>query len=270
MTAPDSLSTPQYTAALALAFAHGHRWSTGCSMDPDGRPELEAVRVAQEALRAEARDTGHVSLTSIDACVNAAADAGYHTWPGIDRPALDVAGVHRHTTGTRRLTWEVTRNGSVWLSIWRPGGESSVIAADIPHGGTPLLRARPNIRVRPDALARHVSALAVALRALGVGEDVIRAIYRRVPDGVEWLAEADAREAARRACAENTAPHYRERGLSCEGRPWYVAGYHGTGGGGILEWCDSEADARNVLDAMRQDPRYALLSVGRRDEEVAS
>lgn len=251
----------QYHAALALAEAHGHRWATGCAMQADEFPD---VRAAQRALVEQAASTGLVTLAAIDQCVEAAAGAGYNTWPGIDRPALDESGVHRHTTGTRRMTWEVTRNGSVWVSIWRPGGVMAVISADLPHGGT------PRIVVRPTAFARHVEALNVALRALGVGEERLRELFRRVPDGVEWLAEVDARESARRACEADTAPHYRERGLSCEGRPWYVAGYHGTGGGGILEWCDSEADARNVLDQMRQDPRYALLTVGRRDEEVAS
>lgn len=51
---------------------------------------------------------------------------------------------------------------------------------------------------------------------------------------------------------------YRYRGLPCSITPdeqlWYVGGQDKRGGGGVLEWCYDEADAKAVLADMHQDP----------------
>lgn len=57
-----------------------------------------------------------------------------------------------------------------------------------------------------------------------------------------------------------------ERGLPCNvvPNPWYVAGGYADGsGGGILEWCTDESDARAMLCEMRRAGKCRNLSIGR-------
>ena len=59
---------------------------------------------------------------------------------------------------------------------------------------------------------------------------------------------------------------YKFRGLPCNittvDKLWYVAGSFGSGGG-ILEWCYNEDDAKSVMKEMEKDPRFGNLCVNK-------
>jgi hypothetical protein len=64
---------------------------------------------------------------------------------------------------------------------------------------------------------------------------------------------------------------YKYRNLPCTVGRWFVSGIdRATNGGGVLEWCESEEDAYQVMAAMHQDPRFADLSVGQREEGASA
>jgi hypothetical protein len=59
---------------------------------------------------------------------------------------------------------------------------------------------------------------------------------------------------------------YQVRGLPCNIRPdhelWSIVGWYRDGtGGGILEWCYDELDARRLLQEIRRDPAYVNCRV---------
>jgi hypothetical protein len=62
---------------------------------------------------------------------------------------------------------------------------------------------------------------------------------------------------------QNFGPRYRFRGLPCSIQPddklWCVSGHHGSGGG-VLEWCYDEEDAKSMLKYMRGFPEFKNLS----------
>jgi hypothetical protein len=61
-------------------------------------------------------------------------------------------------------------------------------------------------------------------------------------------------------------PRYQFRGLPSSIKPdhelWCVSGHHGIGGG-VLEWCFDEEDAKYMLAYMRRFPEFKNLSAGR-------
>jgi sugar (pentulose or hexulose) kinase len=65
---------------------------------------------------------------------------------------------------------------------------------------------------------------------------------------------------------------YNYRGYPCNVLPdeemWYVAGMDGNGGG-ILEWCTSEQDAKDRMRIMKTFPQFANLRVGSNAEDNA-
>jgi hypothetical protein len=64
----------------------------------------------------------------------------------------------------------------------------------------------------------------------------------------------------------NTYGSYRYRGLPCTAGRWAVAGKHldedgDHVGGGVLEWCTSQDDARERMFLMGSDPQFTDLKV---------
>ena len=56
---------------------------------------------------------------------------------------------------------------------------------------------------------------------------------------------------------------YRYRGYTCHTRTWHVSGEDTGphGGGGVLEWCNDEVDAKERLRIMARYPQFKGLSV---------
>ena len=77
----------------------------------------------------------------------------------------------------------------------------------------------------------------------------------------------------RRHRQRDGAMKYKYRGLPCNVRPdadmWYVAGMDGNGGG-ILEWCTDEEDAKERLRIMKAFPQFKNLRVGSNAEDAAN
>lgn len=65
--------------------------------------------------------------------------------------------------------------------------------------------------------------------------------------------------------AEQFGHGYKPRGLPCniapEDKIWTVCGGYKGGGGGILEWCYDEADAKQMLEYMLPFPQFVGLSI---------
>lgn len=61
-------------------------------------------------------------------------------------------------------------------------------------------------------------------------------------------------------------PKYTYRSLSSMNRAWFVSGVDSQGGAGILEWCDSENDAKERLSIMKNYPQLSSLEIGFFDE----
>jgi hypothetical protein len=180
-TSTSTLTAVQYDAALALALAHGHNWARWAH--PGAAAYDEAMAPALARVQSE-RAAGAVTLAAINACAWKAQDLGL-ALPGIDGPSFEGPAV-AHTTGTGRLYWRVEPPGTVLIHVWRPGGETPCLAAMVVEGR--MFR----FTLGTGAEGRHVVALDVALRALGVAEKVRRALYMLVRDGGAVLAEADA------------------------------------------------------------------------------
>jgi hypothetical protein len=169
---------PQYGRARLLAEAHGHQWAAAAAF----------YARAFRGRRPSWADVARVSL-----------------WQNRDNqfagviPAPDDRGHVTHTTGTGRTSWDVAPDGTVEISIDRPGP----VPAYGPSASITVVRARvaPDGTVsasRGDADAeyfvRHVQALEAVLDALGVPavEEATAPLYEWAQDAPEALIAAEA------------------------------------------------------------------------------
>jgi hypothetical protein len=135
----DNVNTAQVIIAHRLATAHAHEWAF---MD-------EVVAVA-------AWKVGGWGL------IEALTDANRSDWAlcGISAPSV-VNGVVMHTTGSRRLRWQVYEDGHTVLWVSRPSGD--VLQASIwPDGRLSDATAVAGASFGP----RHVEALVAACQAV--------------------------------------------------------------------------------------------------------
>lgn len=59
---------------------------------------------------------------------------------------------------------------------------------------------------------------------------------------------------------------YYYRNLDCHNRTWHVSGDDTRpGGGGVLEWCNDEADAKERMSIMSKFPQFTGLEIGKWD-----
>jgi len=59
---------------------------------------------------------------------------------------------------------------------------------------------------------------------------------------------------------------YTYRGWNCRNRSWHVGGEDTNpngGGAGVLEWCDSEGDAKERIGIMARYPQFKGLTIGK-------
>lgn len=108
--------------------------------------------------------------------------------------------------------------------------------------------------------------LGIVANTYGLAIDPQQASLRELRSAVQALtvlAECMAAFAANpNASALVDCPDYVYRGLPCSIRDdselWAVQGQDARGGGGVLEWCYDEHDAREVLASMQRYPKRFL------------
>ncbi len=141
MSAPTA-----WARAHALAEAHGHAWACLRSA-PSSSEEAETLWAS-------------VTAEELGPC-------------GGLGPSL------AHITGTGRLRWWISPQGTVILHVARPAPAGDVLAARVDEGGS------VHVDLIGEACLRHWSALRLALKALG-----LRLPEGRVRDVVEAAAAA--------------------------------------------------------------------------------
>jgi hypothetical protein len=111
------LTTIQIERAHTLAGAYGHTWGAFCPAEIEGYRELMACKSAAE----------------IQSLVHRRLEAGPCGW-GVDAPGVEVDEWGQtcltHVTGTGRLAWWISPDGSVELRVSRPSGAYMSLAFD--------------------------------------------------------------------------------------------------------------------------------------------
>lgn len=207
---PARMSRAQADRCHALALAHGHEWAWAVRILCAPESELVGYEPAQRGdlvsrgcpVRPWPRDLGE-ARAAYDAWCAAYEDEGGLTGQGLRPPEPNSDGYARHRTGSGRLAWEVSPEGDVYLTIFRPlrpdgsiGQFGPIDALAIDEDGTEdgvrrcfgdrprelaVLTAQVqgaeiiDLQEQGPALERHWESLLVALRAL-VSEAEIRAV----------------------------------------------------------------------------------------------
>ncbi len=83
---------------------------------------------------------------------------------------------------------------------------------------------------------------------------------------VSEIEDAMQHDSAHVEALENFVPPlYTYRGRDCRNRAWYVGGEDTGphGGGGVLEWCNDEQDAKERMGIMARYPQFKGLTIGK-------
>lgn len=192
--APTQITAAQLRAAYALARAHGHEWASVdlrvVSLqrhDPEKLPQIVIVghdtvvstdRGAALALPAPAADLAEFFEAAL----------GERSMPGLPFATM-------HTTGSGRLSWVVEADGSVVLTVRRPGATLLALraldaAAKTAWSGAESLR--PLLEGLAGDGLRHgyssTSPLSAAMRDASAGVPVLKCTV--LPDGLVLIDEA--------------------------------------------------------------------------------
>jgi hypothetical protein len=159
------LTLPQLHAVYRLAREWEHAWPAAVrcaegvqtSVDWDAPPEKDQEQA--EAVRRMAAWLPDEKWTEFERIVSAMHLFGPSgPW---SHPEPNCRGLVCHRTATGRTGWEIDRDGSVDLRIYRPG-DIVVLRARVQHGGTVEITRTGNTPVG----RRHLDSLAQSIAAL--------------------------------------------------------------------------------------------------------
>lgn len=118
------INTTQYDVALSLASAHGHKWATAVSPSVWTREDMAASH--RQIMAALGSGSGSVSLKQIEAVSMVYTEGEVD---GIMSPDVDGRGHVVHTTGRRRLSWDIAPDGTTILTVERPAALAAELQA---------------------------------------------------------------------------------------------------------------------------------------------
>jgi hypothetical protein len=229
---PPTLTTVQYRVAQRLAAAYGHAWARAVER-PQAWDERDESEVARRLARLQQELRGlSVSVETIRALAKL---DGCPTQPGILAPEVDAEGRVHHVTGSGRLRWFVHPDGAVRFEVTRPHPDLTALRRSLTEpewrlptdaerelearlADQPVAVLRASVRdevVHVEAVpggffARHVDALAGALRALGIEADVLTGERALCPDRTEWASMLRESGAQARAEGREESAHRHE------------------------------------------------------------
>jgi len=114
------------------------------------------------------------------------------------------------------------------------------------------------------AVIRLIKAHAKAFDARGSMSDIVTAGYFQAL--VSEIEDAMQHDRSHVEALEGPPQAYTYRGWNCRNRSWHVGGEDTNpngGGAGVLEWCDSEGDAKERIGIMARYPQFKGLTIGK-------